>query len=73
MSSGRGDWFQKVRARPEADAEGWVRCSGLYKWEAEELLDWLEVNGYAQREVSFAAPAQPQASAPGGFTVRWRP
>jgi hypothetical protein len=46
------------------DAEGWSVASGLTQREAEELLDWLEANGYARREVSFD---------PGpGVTVRWR-
>jgi hypothetical protein len=38
--------------------------SGLNKAQAEELLDWLEANGYCNCEVSFAEQT--------GFTVRLR-
>ena len=38
--------------------------SGLNKMQAEELLDWLEANGYRNCEVSYEAPT--------GFTVRVR-
>lgn len=46
------------------DAEGWERRERLSKTEAERLLDWLQANGYSQREVSLAKD--------GSFTVRWR-
>ncbi|HTU93156.1 MAG TPA: hypothetical protein VMF69_23960 [Gemmataceae bacterium] len=46
------------------DAEGWERQERLNKSEAEKLLDWLETNGYSQREVALAED--------GSFTVRWR-
>jgi hypothetical protein len=38
--------------------------SGLNKRQAEELLDWLEANGYRHCEVSYEAQT--------GFTVRLR-
>jgi hypothetical protein len=50
--------------RPKSDTEGWECRERLNKLEAERLLDWLEANGYAQREVSFIEDH--------GFTVRWR-
>jgi|GEM_PF-2828857 hypothetical protein len=46
------------------DAEGWERRQRLNKSEAERLLDWLEANGYSQKEISLAED--------GSFTVRWR-
>jgi hypothetical protein len=46
------------------DANRWERRESLKKSEAERLLDWLEANGYSQREVSIAKD--------GSFTVRWR-
>jgi hypothetical protein len=53
-----------VRPPITTDAEGWSSASGLTQREAEELLDWLEANGYGQREVTYT---------PGpGVTVRWR-
>jgi hypothetical protein len=47
------------------DENGWVRVFGLTKTEAEELLDWLEANGYPDRELC------PQSEA--GYMVRWHP
>jgi len=46
------------------DANRWQCRERLNKSEAERLLDWLEANGYSQREVSLAKD--------GSFTVRWR-
>jgi hypothetical protein len=46
------------------DANRWERRERLNKSEAERLLDWLEANGYSQREVSLGKD--------GSFTVRWR-
>jgi hypothetical protein len=34
------------------ERSGWTRRGGLTKVEAEQLLDWLEANGYQQRELS---------------------
>ena len=48
----------------QPDAEGWDRRERLNKREAELLLDWLEANGFTQRELSYADD--------GGFTVRWK-
>jgi hypothetical protein len=64
MCSTRQDWPQQVLERPEKDAEGWDCCPCLDKTQAERLLDWLEVHGYSQREVSYVEKQ--------GFTVRWR-
>jgi len=35
----------------EAAGNDWTRRTGLTKAQAEELLDWLEVNGYGCRVV----------------------
>jgi hypothetical protein len=62
----RGDsWIEKVRQSTEPDAEGWVRVRGLSLTDAQHLLDWLENQGIAARDLAFE-PAE-------GFTVRWRP
>jgi hypothetical protein len=47
----------------DPDAPEWRRCSALSLRQAEELLDWLESNGYATREVSVDLER--------GVTVRW--
>jgi hypothetical protein len=62
MSSVRKDMAQPIPERHDAD--GWERRERLNHSEAEMLLDWLEANGYSQREVSQAEDS--------GFTVRWR-
>jgi hypothetical protein len=64
MSTAQTERSRKLLAHSTKDADGWDRCEGLNKTEAERLLDWLEVQGYAQREVVYVE-AQ-------GFTVRWR-
>ena len=64
MSSIRKDLVAPLPAHPEKDAEGWDCCPRLNKSQAERLLDWLEANGYAQREVRIEED--------GNFTVRWR-
>ena len=64
MKSSPINWLEKIRKRPDMDAGGWDRCSGLTKFEAEQVLDWLEANGYGERE-AFYEEGQ-------GFTVRWR-
>jgi hypothetical protein len=48
-----------------AEEQGWAWVGGLTRAEAEQVLDWLEANGYQDRELSF----QPEK----GFRVRWRP
>lgn len=47
-----------------SDAEGWERRERLNKSDAQNLLDWLEANDYAQREVIL--------SEDNDFTVRWQ-
>jgi hypothetical protein len=64
MCRSETDWLRQLLARSTKDAEGWNRCEGLNKTVAERLLDWLEVNGYDQREVTYVEQQ--------GFTVRWR-
>lgn len=64
MSPTRKDWPRQIVERAEADAEGWNCYVCGDKSEAEMLLDWLESNGYAQREVSYSEDQ--------GFIVRWR-
>jgi PAS domain S-box-containing protein len=39
--------------------------SGLTKTEAEEILDWLEANGFQKQQVRYEGEK--------GFTVRWEP
>lgn len=63
MSGLRKDSSLSILDRRETDAEGWERCEHLNKSEAERLLDWLEANGYSQREIRLAED--------GGFMVRW--
>jgi len=64
MSSLPEDSSPSVPELSGKDAEGWERRERLNKSESERLLDWLEANGYSQREVSLAED--------GSFTVRWR-
>jgi hypothetical protein len=44
------------------DEQGWHVCVGLALFEAEELLDWLDMIGCASREVHIDTS---------GTTVRW--
>jgi hypothetical protein len=44
--------------------DGLVTAAGLTLREAEELLDWLEANGYRERELAIGPGEK--------FTVRWR-
>jgi hypothetical protein len=48
-------------SRPVTKPQRAIRVSGLNKSEAEDLLDWLEANGYRDYKISYA-PGQ-------GFTV----
>jgi hypothetical protein len=64
MSPAHKDWPRRIVEHSEIDAEGWNCCACRDKTEAEMLLDWLEANGYTQREVSYAEDQ--------GFLVRWR-
>jgi hypothetical protein len=63
VASGDDDKRKLTRAPVTSDAEGWATASGLTQREAEELLDWLEANGFSQREVVYSPEA--------GLTVRW--
>ena len=45
------------RAKQTEDPVGVVCWSGLSKAETEQLLDWLEANGYPPVEVSFEGDA----------------
>jgi hypothetical protein len=64
MSSPREKKSQPAPKGPGADRDGWEHRERLNKTEAERLLDWLQANGYSQREVLLAED--------GSFTVRWR-
>jgi hypothetical protein len=64
MGSVRNDSAHPPHEPYSTDGEGWERCERLNKTEAERLLDWLQANGYSQREVSYSDAS--------GFTVRWR-
>jgi len=48
-----------------ADEPEWHEMSGLTKPQAEQLLDWLEVHGFEQRQVVVGADKL--------FVVRYRP
>jgi hypothetical protein len=64
MNSPDMDSSRPPLERTGRDADAWERRERLNKSEAEKLLDWLEANGYTQREVSLLDD--------GSFTVRWR-
>jgi hypothetical protein len=65
VTSGReGCGKRLVRPPIVSEAEGWASASGLTQREAEELLDWLEANGFIEREVHYLEA--------GGISVRWR-
>jgi hypothetical protein len=49
---------------PLAMPGGWREVSGLSKAQAEVLLDWLEANGYRERELTCTPDRL--------FTVRYR-
>jgi hypothetical protein len=49
------------RRAPTQASTWWV--SGLTKTEAEDCLDWLEANGYTQREVALKGD---------GFAIRFK-
>ncbi len=57
------DWWKRFSESCRQEADGWQVCTGLTMYEAEQLLDWLEVSKKGQREVSLVGP---------GVTVRWR-
>jgi hypothetical protein len=63
VASGDDDKRKLIRPPVASDAEGWASVSGLTQREAEELLDWLEANGYTRREVVYTPEP--------GVTVRW--
>jgi hypothetical protein len=65
VNSRDDSWIEKVRHGVEADADGWSRVRGLNLPEAQHLLDWLDNQGIADRDLAFE-PAE-------GFAVRWRP
>jgi hypothetical protein len=62
-SGGENSGEKQVRPDVESDPEGWASASGLTIREAEELLDWLEANGFKQREVVYTPDSK--------LTVRW--
>lgn len=64
MNSLPKDSSQPIPDDRGAGIEGWERRERLNKSETERLLDWLEANGYSQREAALTED--------GSFTVRWR-
>jgi len=55
----------RLLARPVVKAEmDWQKVADLDKSQAEQLLDWLENNGFEQREIT--------ESATGRLTIRYR-
>ena len=59
MNIGAGPQIDVAVAEPE-----WLEVSGLGKPQAEQLLDWLEINGFEQRQVVLGAD--------NAFVVRYR-
>jgi hypothetical protein len=57
-----GGRVERVVAGGRPDVEGWAACDGLTFREAEQLLDWLEANGWTRREVKLTDE---------GVRVRW--
>ena len=55
----------EAAAPAKAEEPEWLEVGGLGKPQAEQLLDWLEVNGYEQRQIVMG----PDES----FVVRYRP
>jgi hypothetical protein len=55
----------KAVARATTDGPEWLEVTGLGKPQAEQLLDWLEVNGFEQRQIAMG----PDES----FVVRYLP
>ncbi len=58
------DWQERFGDRCHRDADGWCYCAGFDLRQVEQILDWLEVHGYGQREVTFDDDGRP--------VVRWR-
>jgi hypothetical protein len=52
-------------APAKTSGPAWLEVTGLSKPQAEQLLDWLEVNGFEQRQVVLGPD--------GSFVVRYRP
>lgn len=57
-------WHDKLEHNLEETADGWVRLPGLNLNEAENLMDWLEIQGIENREIDLDEF--------GTFVVRWR-
>ena len=64
MCSRQNNWPKRIRQSVEVDAEGRARLARLTKDEAEQVLDWLQNNGYVSLEVAYDEGQ--------GFVVRWR-
>jgi hypothetical protein len=47
--------FLRASAASGPDEAYWLEVSGLEKYQAEQLLDWLETNGYERRKVAVGA------------------
>ena len=59
------DAAEETRQREEVIQDPQARRrAGLMKQEAEDLLDWLEANGYSERKLDYEEGR--------GFVVRWR-
>jgi hypothetical protein len=53
--------WRALLVRPQLEA---IRVTGLTKAEAQELLDWLEANGYTGSQLDYTAET--------GFAVHYR-
>ena len=56
--------MEKLRQSAGPDDAGWMQVAGLSQSDAERLLDWLDNQVIAAKELLFDPAA--------GFTVRWR-
>ncbi len=63
MRPDTNDLWKRFAERCRQEADGWQVCCALTLYEAEQLLDCLEVNGVHQREMSLGND---------GVSVRWR-
>ena len=55
MNSTCKELSQSSSELPKMGVENWECREHMNKNEAEQLLDWLEANGYSQREVALTA------------------
>jgi hypothetical protein len=64
VCSRQNNWPGRIAQNVEVNAEGRACLAHLTKDEAEQLLDWLQSNGYCSLEVAYEEGH--------GFAVQWR-